>query len=446
MKTVGSFLALMMVVALVGCGAEIHADDPNNNDDVDTGSSNCPPPGKTKCVGYGPDKGMVCTCEGLFDCAVDPSKCTGGRPTPPGGGSWSCSWTSEYKYSCTKKGGKDSPPGGNDWLCKWNDKEFQWECTRIKTPLPPGGGTWSCKVDNEIKKINCTLTSKQPPPGGGTWDCKTVDGEKVCTKKGDDGLPPGGGSDWKCNKTAINGVPTWVCYGKKTKGGTPPGGNGWKCKKVKTEGNYDIYKCEKPDTKDDYPPGGGWYSCQKGSEWNGTTCTKVPEEPKAPGPYPKKGQTCAPGTKMWCDGLQYCGWGQVTCLPSGKWKTKIVSGKEVLDCQELSNGLRPNTVCACYHFFYNPNCCERPDCIVPKGSKGQICPKSNGGLCDHCNPMKPECKGAGAKCIVTNSHETFCGKLCATAAGCPAGYKCMTVKLKVGSVKQCIPADFSCYY
>ena len=447
MRTVGSFLSLMMVIALIGCGAEINADDPNNNNNNnDTGSSNCPPPGKTKCVGYGPDKGMVCTCEGLFDCAADPNKCTGGRPVPPGGGGWNCSWTSEYKYTCEKKGSKDSPPGGNDWFCKWNDKEFKWECTRLTTPVPPGDGGWACKVDNETKKIDCTKTgAKTPPPGGGSWDCKTVSGEKVCTKKGDSGLPPGG-SDWKCNKTTVNGIPTWVCWGKTTKGGKPPGGSGWQCKKVKTEGNSDIYKCEKPDTKNDYPPGGGWYSCVKGSEFDGTKCVKVPTEPKPPTPTPKPGQKCAPDTRMWCDGLQYCGWGQVKCLPSGEWETKIVNGKKVLNCQELSNGLRPNTVCACYHFFFNPTCCERPDCIVPKGSKGQICPKSGGKLCDYCNPQKPECVEAGAKCIVTNAHETFCGRLCSSNANCPTGYVCMNVKLKVGSTKQCIPADFSCYY
>ena len=90
MKTAGSFLSLMLVVALVGCGAEIHADDPNNggdNNNDDTGTSECPPPGKWKCVGHGPDKGMVCTCEGLWDCSKDPNKCDGGRPVPPGGGS-----------------------------------------------------------------------------------------------------------------------------------------------------------------------------------------------------------------------------------------------------------------------------------------------------------------------------------------------------------------------
>ena len=449
MMTAGRTLFLVLVMAAVGCGGQVEEldPDPNGNGGNNGGSSDCPPPASYKCVGHGPDKGMVCTCEGLFDCSKDPGKCTGGMPAPSGGGGWKCSWVSEYKYTCTKSGNKDKPPGGDKWFCKWNDKEFKWECTRVTTPVPPGGGIWKCTVDNESKKIKCDKVGNKPPPtGGGTWDCKTVNGEKKCTKSGtDNGLPPGGGN-WKCNKTSKSGVPTWVCWGETTKGGTPPGGNGWKCKKVKSEGNKDIYKCEKPESKEDNPPGGGWYSCVKGSEFKGTKCTKVPSEPKPPVPTPTPGSKCIPGTRMWCDGLQYCGWGQVKCMPNGKWETKVINGKTVLNCQELASGIRPNTVCACYHFFYNPNCCERPDCIVPSGSKGQICPKSAGALCDYCNPLKPTCKGIGAKCIVTNAHETFCGKLCVTDLGCPAGYKCMTVKLQVGSTKQCIPADYSCYY
>ena len=157
---------------------------------------------------------------------------------------------------------------------------------------------------------------------------------------------------------------------------------------------------------------------------------------------------CSSGDRMWCDGLQYCGWGQVQCDPAtGKWKTKIVNGKQVIDCQEaLPGGKVPDTLCACYFYFFNPICCERIDCVVPpQGTGGRICPKSAGALCDHCNPLAPECVEAGARCIVTNAHETFCGRDC-SVGGCPTGYSCMTVKLKVGTARQCVPGDFSCYY
>jgi hypothetical protein len=162
---------------------------------------------------------------------------------------------------------------------------------------------------------------------------------------------------------------------------------------------------------------------------------------------PRWWDECFPSEKRWCDGLQYDGWGLVDCDPStGKWKTTIVNGKSTLDCQESTGGRRPNTICACYHFFTNFTCCERTDCVLPAGTQGQICPASKGGLCDFCNPLvKGECKEPGAVCVVTNSHESFCGRDCSSSA-CPAGYNCLTVKQQVGTAKQCIPSSFSCYF
>jgi hypothetical protein len=159
--------------------------------------------------------------------------------------------------------------------------------------------------------------------------------------------------------------------------------------------------------------------------------------------------SCLPGERMWCDGLQYSSWGQVACDPATeKWRTKTTSsGQIVLDCQELASGERPNTFCACYHFYFNPACCEHQDCVVPPGSKGQICPPSHGGLCDYCNPQKPECTEPKARCVVTNSHETYCASFCSATEPCPPGYLCLVVKLAGGaSTNQCVPSDYSCYY
>jgi hypothetical protein len=47
---------------------------------------------------------------------------------------------------------------------------------------------------------------------------------------------------------------------------------------------------------------------------------------------------------------------------------------------------------------------------------------------------------------VTNSSETFCGRDCSGGSACPTGYICVTVKLKTGTAKQCVPSDYSCYY
>jgi len=88
---------------------------------------------------------------------------------------------------------------------------------------------------------------------------------------------------------------------------------------------------------------------------------------------------------------------------------------------------------------------KRADCVVPEGTSGQSCGASAGELCNPCNPLNPECVEPDARCVVTNAHETCCGRDCSTQ-GCPADYQCMTVKLQVGHVKQCIPLDLSCYF
>jgi hypothetical protein len=427
------FLATV-AVALLGACNEADLNPGNGDGDGGDGSDTCPTE-KQKCYGD-PDKGsVICTCDDLWDCSKNPNKCEGTAPTPGGSNSWNCSW-SEFNYTCTSKGGDQSnPPGGSDWYCTW--KEWGWSCTKVKTPTPPGGGTWTCAVDSTTGKITCEKDTTVPPTGSETWTCNSD--KTICTQTDSEGLPPGG-SGWKCNETTVSGTVTWICYGTTTSSSTPPGGNGWSCTKVD---EFGTYKCTKAAES---PSGSGYYSCVKGSEYSGTKCYKV-AKPPAPGTV---GSACSTGEKMWCDGLQYCGWGQVSCdTTTGTWKTTTVNGKKVLDCVELSSGIRPNTTCACYHYFFNPACCERPDCIVPSGSSGQVCKASAGQLCDYCNPLNSgECKGSNAVCIVTNSHETFCGQYCdpTSASACPSGYKCMTVKQKVGSTNQCIPSDYSCFY
>ena len=168
-----------------------------------------------------------------------------------------------------------------------------------------------------------------------------------------------------------------------------------------------------------------------------------------PAPTPQPSDSCKTGQRRWCDGLDYDGWGQVDCDPStGKWRTKIDdAGQLVLDCRDsLAAGRRPDTLCACYHYFFSPDCCERPARVLPDGTDGQICPPSAGGLCSTCNPQANDCIEPGAKCIITSAHETFCGRLCDTTA-CPSGYTCMTVKLAGNQTsQQCVPEDLSCFY
>ena len=430
-------VAFVATLSLAGCGGVMGLEeDPNG---PGTGSNTQCPADKMICVGD-PDTGALkCQCNDLWDCSKNPVKCTQPTPTPEGampagGNGWECTWT-EFKYTCSKKGPPDQnpPPGGSGWSCQYDSEYGGWKCTE-NPPVPNGASKWSCTVKNGA--LECVEVTPPPVTGNNTWNCGTdASGKYVCTT-GD--LPPGG-SNWKCSQVTKGGVPTWVCVGDSS-GNPAPGGNGWTCAPMENE--FNKWKCEKPvDTPPQTPPGGGTYQCVKGTEFGGTKCEEAPKPP--PG---TSNDLCKINEKMWCDGLQYCGWGQVACDPAtGKWKTKVVNGKTIHDCQELSNGARPNTVCACYHFFFNPACCERPDCLVPSGSTPQICGPSQGGLCDYCNPMQSECKNNG-KCIVTNNHETFCGQPCSTTQPCPANYNCMTVKTQVGTVNQCVPADFSCYF
>jgi len=383
-----------------------------------------------KCV-VDIDNGTVCSCvsDAWDPCVKYPEKYCAPMPVPPDGSTdWECSWN-EFEYTCTKKGG-GPPPGSSEWSCVPNTSGG-WSCKRTTVPTPPGGGSWSCTVDNEADVLTC---EKDQPPGGLTWKCVTgSDGKQVCTTTG--GLPTGG-SNWKCHKDGN----TWVCVGETPPGSPPPGGNGWSCVKLKTEFGKEIYSCKK--NGDDVPPGGNKYTCVKGTEFNGTQCVEG-----VPPPPPEVGQKCTVGDKAWCDGLTYCGWGQVVCDPkTNTWATKVLPGGQVvLNCYEV-NDLRPNTVCACYHTLYNAACCERSDCIIPPGTNGQVCPKSAGKLCDYCNPVSPECSEPGGKCIISTSNETYCGKACSASQPCPSSYNCIQVKVKTGTINQCVPADMSCYY
>ena len=443
MKRLSIFFWLLVSVTATGCSDRPVDLGPNTDAGV------IPSPDAEDPADCSPGK-LVCSsvvdlhyCRCEWVCPPGTGTCHNRRPTPKGGG-WTCAWVNEYKYTCTAAGSKAQPPDmGHQWYCVWDDKAISWKCVKVVTPVPPGKGSWTCKVNNTRRSLTCTLKNDYPDPDPATWSCKQTGGRMFCQKKGGNGGLPQGGHNWKCNKASKNGVPTWFCYGQTAPGDNAPGQDGWKCVKVKTEPGKVTWRCERADGPADSPPGGGYWACVKGSEYLGTLCEKVPGQPGPPPPY---GGKCAPGSRMWCDGLNYSSWGQATCLPGGQWETTVINGKKMLKCLDLATGRRPNTACACYHFYFNPNCCERPDCVVPTGSNGQLCPKSPGKLCDHCNPMKPECTGDGSQCVVTNAHETYCATLCATGADCPSGYKCLTVKLKQGTTKQCIPADYSCYY
>jgi len=288
------------------------------------------------------------------------------------------------------------------------------------------------------------------PPLAPSWSCATrSDGRTLCSLAG--GLPPGG-SGWRCHlhrtepgkELPSSGDPeTWTCDGSAA---SDPSGAGWSCKELPLPARdappSGLWRCSKVGPTDEPTADHSWV-CWKSSKAGGTVC----EQQVSTGPHALDG--CYPGQRRWCGGLVYDGWGQVECdAATGRWRTKLSSaGQTVIDCRETGDGARPDTACACYHFFFDATCCERTDCVLPDGTSGASCPASAGALCSECDPTGKDCQEPGARCIITNQHETFCGRLCSTDAPCPAGYACMTIKLAGNQTsEQCVPTDFSCYF
>lgn len=280
------------------------------------------------------------------------------------------------------------------------------------------------------------------------WECDTP---SKCSQLAP---TPNGSSSWKCtweefgykcvdksgNQTSSN-KPT-ISWGKNTN--TVPYGYGqWDCNWNSSEVSWSCVNSVVPNPSNN-PDGIGFWKCYV--EEFKLKCDKKEINDSGVDSNPEK--ECDSGQRKWCDGLSYCGWGIVQC-ENGKWKTKNINGKNVLDCQEsLAGGRVPKTKCGCYHFYANLSCCEREDCIIPDGESGQLCDYSKPrGLCDYCNPdaisaNTGSCGDYGA-CIVTDSHETFCGKNCYGAQDCPEGYDCLVVSYK-NTPKQCIPQKKTC--
>ena len=377
-------------------------------------------------------------CKEPWTCSASGDSCSREMPRPNSQAGWTCTWLSPMRYFCTNSASSPFPPGASHegWYCGFRQSSKAHECLRSVTPHPCSesrkDGAWSCQVKGTTLQCHFTGSPRVSSPA---WSCWTEGTRKLCkVTQADRGLPPSGNS-WRCHRPGREGHLQWLCHG--TAAATPSGA-GWTCAKETAGGS--LFRCLKMLTTHDLPTGDGYWVTAKGSAMG------TQSEEMTPGVTSLVNYPCKEGHRMWCDGLQYGGWGHARCTPAGKWETRMQNGKAVLDCKEQSGGQRPDTRCACYHFYLNPDCCERPDCIVPAGGAGRVCPKSAGALCDHCNPVNPECAGDQARCIVTNAHETFCGSLCSDAKPCPAGYSCMEVKLKVGKTKQCVPADFSCYY
>jgi hypothetical protein len=225
MRTYRTWIGLL-VVLLAGCMGETSSTPGSDAKTPPPGSDGYIPPGgdpfapctdpvaccdtaHTTCWGD-PDKGLVCKCNGLWDCSVNPKKCEQETPVPPGGfGGWECVWTVGV-YTCTGTP-PSAPPGGGGWTCK--QQGGKWVCTHTPpnpTNNPSGAGTWNCTVEKEFGKLVCTrdtppdagvkkpdITSPPPPPPKTETNCTDGidnDGDGLVDSKDPDcpAVPPTG--------------------------------------------------------------------------------------------------------------------------------------------------------------------------------------------------------------------------------------------------------------
>jgi hypothetical protein len=334
------------------------------------------------CAGN-PDNAINCRCDSLWNCTENLQKCSQPLPTPNNVNGW-------------------------QWMCNWTRDKYL--CVATLKESPNQNGTIDSASSNvpQLKK---------------GWNCeKTAESEAAFLQTI---FGAAGEARWSCSKEIIPtpsnnsaGKDAWACAVKSsgTPGTTPS-----------TSGTPDELSCARINNETLGVPGSPLLP------------TPTPDAGIAPSAQPLKGE-CVPGSKKWCDGLQYCGWGQVSCGANGYWE-RTYRGK--LNCFEPSDQRRPATKCACYSTYYNQACCEDPtSCLIPAGQNGQICPPSPGRLCDYCNERASEC--VEGQCIVSKNNETFCGRNCRFDAECGVGYTCKRVKVHHQSLMQCYPNGGRC--
>lgn len=261
-------------------------------------------------------------------------------------------------------------------------------------------------------------TGCAPQPDAATpsrWQCQQFDDGTIECTLDEDELP---GDGWYChfeNAPDDDGGDDHItCYGPL---GEDPGGGNFEC--VDDE---DSRICRDDDPS--YPDEGGEekWDCFF-DELGGLWCTTA--DPDMPGPH------CEPGIRRWCSNVNYDGWCIQTCQVDRTWEP---CGYE---CSED----RPNNACGCRHFYFTPDCCERPDCVIPDDHVPEGCP-IDGGLCGYCT-NDDDCGGPDDLCLEDGEGATFCGILCTPDAPCPGGFECKPIRDYNGNVvtEQCAPLD-----
>ena len=278
---------------------------------------------------------------------------------------------------------------------------------------------WDCS-----ENLDTCQAALPTPDGGGDWQCAWNDVAFVCKRPGAEQSPPEGDGRWFCRWVSEEAA--WECTTSPWTPSGPAGTGDWRCT---IDLELRVIVCEQTGI----------------SDGEGT----VPMETPPPPPPLEVAEVCIVGQRMWCEGSDFCGWGLVDCDPAtGTWQTKEVDGQPVVDCRNTAQGRRPDTLCACYHYSFTAQCCERPDCLVEPddaGQYGQICPANEGKLCDYCDPVvESSCGEPGGMCLMVKTKESFCVGDCASQP-CPLGYKCTNVTTPSGTSRQCVPEDMSCF-
>ena len=123
----------------------------------------CCPKEAMKCYGD-PDKGVICTCAFLWDCAKDPSVCVQDIPVPTDADPWVCTW-SKASYSCTSADSPDLGAVDKEWSCA-QDASQKWTCVKTPSPNPcnaqHGVNWWSCITDPVQHQLRCTKNVTWP--------------------------------------------------------------------------------------------------------------------------------------------------------------------------------------------------------------------------------------------------------------------------------------------
>jgi len=350
-------------------------------------------------------------CEDLAS-GIEGKRCTNPGPDYPDDGNWDCEQVGN-SVRCTSDHYPDDG-GGGDWNCERIDDLVVCTDDTPGYPDEPGEGPWNCFFEGEFR----ICESGRTPGDGGDWFCYDTPDGRECRQRNPE--YPDDSREWDCHDNPDGET---VCSAP---GDLPDGGaNGdYDCEDL-----GDLVVCT--DDSPDYPDEGGDVptDCYFADEFR--ICGPDDDGPPDGGDY-----ECVAGQQRWCDDAIYCSWGKQTCLPDGSWGPCI---EPTVTRTGLTD--RPATECGCRYFYFNDDCCETPDCIIPDDHAPPAC-ESDGSLCSYCDTAA-NCGGPADVCLFARDGYAFCAQDCSDT-GCPGGYECQSITTRDGRMNQCVPTSGTC--